>query len=141
MKTVTLLMLIGVLTLMTAGCAPPPPPAGAPKTTGAGPVVAQAPAQPPAPAQTITITATEMAFSSTSLEVQAGQLVTLTLRNNGVLEHNWQGKIGDETIVVTAQPKQSASKTFTPQTPGTYRIVCTVAGHEQAGMVATLVVK
>jgi len=140
MKTVSLLMLLAALSLMAAACAPPPPP-GVAKTTGAGPAVAQAPVQAAAPAQAITITATEMAFSPTSLEVKAGQPVTLTLRNNGVVEHNWQGKIGDETILVTAQPKQSASKTFTPQTAGTYKIVCTVPGHEQAGMVATLVVK
>lgn len=31
--------------------------------------------------------------------------------------------------------------TFTPQSPGTYKVICTVPGHEQAGMVAALVVK
>ena len=30
---------------------------------------------------------------------------------------------------------------FTPSTPGTYQFICTVAGHKEAGMVGTLIVK
>jgi uncharacterized cupredoxin-like copper-binding protein len=134
MKTITLLMFVGALTLLTGACAPPPPPV-------ANAAAAKAPAAAAAPAQEITITATEMAFSPTTLEVKAGQPVTLTVKNNGVLEHNWQAQIGSELVQVTAQPKQSASKTFTPQTAGTYKIICNIPGHEQAGMVAQLVVK
>ena len=141
MKTLALLAFLGACTLLAAGCAPPPPPAGVARTTGAGPAVVQAPVPAQTTAQAITITATEMAFSPGSLEVKAGQPVTLTVRNNGVVEHNWQANIGNETVLITAQPKQSASKTFTPQTPGTYKVICSVPGHEQAGMVATLVVK
>jgi len=126
MRIFSLLMLMGSLTLLTAACAPAQPAAAAKST---------------APAQEISITATEMAFSPATLEVKAGQPVTLTVKNNGVLEHNWQATIGSETIVVAVQPKQSASRTFTPQTAGTYKIICNVPGHEQAGMVATLVVK
>jgi uncharacterized cupredoxin-like copper-binding protein len=119
-------MLMGSLMVMAAACAPAQPAAAAKST---------------APAQEVTITATEMAFSPPTLEVKAGQPVTLTVKNNGVLEHNWQTVIGNETIVVAAQPKQSASRAFTPQTAGAYKIICNVPGHEQAGMVATLVVK
>ena len=126
MRRSLVLMLIGSLMLLTAACAPAQPAAAAKST---------------APAQQLTITATEMAFSPTTLEAKAGQPVTLTVKNNGVLEHNWQATIGNETILVTAQPKQSGSRTFTPQTPGTYKVICNVPGHEQAGMVATLVVK
>ena len=131
MRRLLMLMLMGSL-LLSAACAPPPPPTAA---------AAAAPAKPAAPAQEVTITATEMAFSPTTLEVKAGEPVTLTVKNNGVLEHNWQAVIGGETIVVAVQPKQSASRTFTPQAAGTYKVICNVPGHEQAGMVATLVVK
>ena len=47
---------------------------------------------------------------------------------------------GSDAVMVTAQPKQSASTTFTPQTAGTYTFVCTMPGHEQSGMVGMLVV-
>jgi len=127
-----MLILLGIMTLAMAACAPPPPPAA-----NAAPAAAKATTPP----QQITVTATEMAFSPTTLEAKVGQPITLTLRNNGVLEHNWQAQIGNDTIVVAVQPKQSASRTFTPQTAGTYKVVCTVPGHEQAGMVATLVVR
>ena len=74
-------------------------------------------------------------------EVAVGQPVKLTLKNNGVVEHNWRAQVGSDAPMVTARPKQSASTTFTPQTAGTFKFVCTMPGHEQSGMVGTLVVK
>jgi uncharacterized cupredoxin-like copper-binding protein len=136
MKALWFLLSLTLVSALTTGCVPPPPPAAAAKAPAS--TSATAPAAAP---QAVTITATEMAFSPTTVEVRAGQPVALTLRNTGVVEHNWQGKIGDEMIVVTAMPKQSATRTFTAHTPGTYKIVCSVPGHEQAGMIATLVVR
>ena len=126
MRTLPILMLAAALVLLTTACGATRP--------------AAADKSGPAPRE-VTVTATEMAFSPAAIEVAAGQPVKLTFRNNGVVEHNWQGQVDGETILVTAQPRQSASKTFIPHTPGTYRIVCSVPGHEQAGMVATLTVR
>ena len=125
------LALIAVLALLTTACGSTQPAAAA---KGSAPVATGT-------AQEVTVTATEMVFSPSTVEVTAGQPVRLTLRNNGVVEHNWQTQIGAEAVVVTARPRQSASTTFTPQTPGTYKVICSVPGHEQAGMVGTLTVK
>ena len=131
MKVRRYLVLLAAIPMLLVGCVSAPP----------SPAVKVQPAAVSAPPQAITVTATEMAFSPTTFEARVGQPVTLTLRNNGVLEHNWQAKIGAETILVTVPPKQEASKTFTPSAAGTYKVICTVPGHEMAGMVATLVVK
>jgi plastocyanin len=121
-----LVLVLAAFTLLGTACAPAQPAAAA--KAGSTP-------------KEIIVTATEMAFSPTSLEVAVGQPVKLTLKNNGVVEHNLKAQIGSDALMVTAQPKQSASTTFTPQTPGTYKFVCTVLGHEAAGMVGTVVVK
>jgi plastocyanin len=126
MRAFPILTLLAALALLTTACGAARP-AAADKSD-------RAPRE-------VTVTATEMAFSPAAIEATAGQPVKLTFRNNGMVEHNWRGQVDGETILVTAQPLQSASKTFTPRTPGTYKIVCSVPGHEQAGMVATLTVR
>ena len=39
-----------------------------------------------------------------------------------------------------SRPGQTAKIRFVIDTPGTYRILCTIPGHAEAGMVGTLVV-
>ena len=126
MRAFPILTLLAALALLTTACGAARPAAA--DKSGSAP-------------REVTVTATEMAFSPASIEVAAGQPVKLTFRNNGVVEHNWQGQVDGEAILVTAQPRQSASKTFTPRTAGTYKFICSVPGHEQAGMVATLTVR
>lgn len=111
----------------------------------------------------LTIEATEFGFSPDLIEVTAGQPVRLTLNNVGVVEHDWSishirvanvrehsiqsaghgndmhGK--DPDLHVAVMTGQSGVVEFTPIEPGKYEIACTVAGHKEAGMVGTLVVK
>jgi uncharacterized cupredoxin-like copper-binding protein len=124
------LTLIGGLVWLTTACGPAQP-------------VAAKRATPEAtrPTQDVTVVATEMAFTPATFELTAGQPVKLTLKNDGAVPHNWQAELGSEKILVIAQPGQSASTTFTPRVPGTYRTLCTIPGHAQAGMVGTLIVK
>ena len=122
--------LVGALALAATACGPAPS-ASAAKEAGASQAAGQA----------VTVTLTEMQFSPATVRVKAGTPVTLTAANKGVLEHNWHVKIGNETVQIDARSGQTATKTFTPTTPGTYTVVCTVAGHEQAGMKGTLVVE
>ena len=126
MRAFPLLALIAALALLTSACGPARS-AAAEKSTAAP--------------REVTVTATEMAFSPTTIELTAGQPVKLTFKNNGLVEHSWQSQIDGEAILLTAPSHQSASKTFTPRAPGTYKVICTVPGHEQAGMVATVTVR
>jgi uncharacterized cupredoxin-like copper-binding protein len=130
MKPLLIMMLMAILALVTTACGRAQPAAAA---RGPASTAVSAPKE-------VTVTATEMAFTPAKIELASGQPVKLTLKNNGMTEHTWQVQLGTETIVVSAQPRQSASTTFTPAAPGTYRFVCNIPGHEPAGMVGTLVV-
>lgn len=115
---------------------------------------------PPTPKE-MTVEGAEFKFTPESLEVNVGQPVKLTFKNLGVLEHDFSvmeipllGNAATEPASghsheMTVQPElhvaasggQAATITFTPTEPGTYEILCTVAGHKEAGMKGLLVVK
>ena len=135
MKRILGAALVGALALAATACAPAPS-ASAAKDAGAPTAGANQ-----AAGQAVTVTLTEMQFGPATVPVKAGTPVSLTAANKGMLEHNWHVKIGNETVQVDARPGQTATKTFTPTTLGTYTVVCTIAGHEQAGMKGTLVVE
>ena len=131
-----------------------------------GILVACRPAEPAdVPVQEIALTATDIAYDMNRLEVTAGQPVKVTLHNNGALEHDFSiieiphtGKMVaeeaegdmaghdmnnmpmDPEIHVASPMGESLSVEFIPTTSGEYEFFCTVAGHEEAGMVGTLVV-
>lgn len=115
--------------------------------------------------QKIALTATDIAYDKDRLEVTAGQPVKVTLHNNGALEHDFSimeiphtGEVmaeaakgdmaGHDMSNMTMDPEihvaspmgESLSVEFIPTTSGEYEFFCTVAGHEEAGMVGTLVV-
>ena len=80
----------------------------------------------------------EMAYRPAEIAIPAGRPATLVLRNRGALQHDFSidalrlspdVRPGDELTVEIAAP------------PGRYRVYCTFPGHEEAGMVATLVVE
>ncbi|MBE2222128.1 MAG: cupredoxin domain-containing protein [Anaerolineae bacterium] len=113
----------------------------------------------------LSLTATDIAFDTNRLEVKAGEQVHVTLHNEGVLEHDFsimkmphtgdvmaeesEHGMGHDMSSMSMEPEihvaaptgESLSVEFTPSTPGEYEFFCTVAGHKEAGMVGTLVVK
>jgi len=112
-------------------------------------------------AQPISIEVTEFKFQPATLEVSAGRPVKLTLLNKGTVEHDWaimkipmtgmsdsamaghnmSGMPNAPELHMNAMPGRTAQLEFTPSEKGTYQIICLVAGHKEAGMVGTLVVK
>jgi uncharacterized cupredoxin-like copper-binding protein len=103
----------------------------------------------------LAITATDFAFTPANVSVEAGQEVTLTLTNNGSVEHEWvimaagyqvttPFDADDEPHVYwegEVEAGETGTFTFTaPSQPGDYQLVCGVAGHLEAGMVGTLTV-
>ncbi|HRQ41594.1 MAG TPA: cupredoxin domain-containing protein [Chloroflexota bacterium] len=144
MKKVALCLLVIVAAVLTA-CSSTAEPSLVPRTE-------------------FTLKATDIAFDNTRLEAQAGQPVRLTLQNEGVLEHDFSimemphtGEVvvdhevmaGHDMGHMSAEPDIHVAAAagsrnmieFVPSEPGEYEFVCTVAGHKEAGMVGTLVVK
>ncbi len=98
---------------------------------------------------------TEFAFTPSSSSVSAGSEVTLTLTNDGTVDHNWvlmdagytvttpfddadRAKVFAETSLAAGD---SATFTFTaPSEAGTHQVVCSIPGHLEAGMEASLTV-
>src|SRR5512143_1655881 len=106
---------------------------------------------------TINVTITDYAYTPNSFTVPAGAQVTLKAHNNGLVEHEFaimklgtsvtppfgdkdEGNIYWELDEIGAGTTKSATFTAPPE-PGTYEVVCGLAGHIEKGMVATLIVK
>src|SRR5688572_14310050 len=107
--------------------------------------------------QVIEVVAENTRFEPAVINVPAGKEVTLKLKNLDPNEHDLEvrgltpakksggghdghGSAGFETIAVHARAKKTASIKFVADRPGTYEVICTIAGHEQSGMVAKLIV-
>jgi plastocyanin len=85
-----------------------------------------------------------------AVSARRGEL-RLIIRNLGILTHNVAvetiPEIGSEDPVeeiartATVHEGERAEVTFTIDKPGTYRLVCTIANHDDLGQVGTLVVK
>lgn len=97
-------------------------------------------AQPPAPAPAaegqIAITENEWAIQPKEITAKAGK-VTFVIKNEGAVEHNFviEG-VGEVDKIAPGETKQLE---VTLQ-PGTYKVVCNLPGHQEAGMEATLTV-
>jgi len=114
------------------------------------------------PKTEITLELTDFAYSSLSIDVPVGQPVVLTLKNEGLVEHDFVIEKIDVTNVVaqdggseghdahgieanydlhiSTQAGETSILQFTVAEPGTYEIFCSVAGHKEAGMVGELIV-
>ena len=109
----------------------------------------------------ITITVKEFAFDPNIITVTAGEPVELTFINEGAVEHDFAVEVipvtdvstsggsdhhisGDHSkyALHTSTPAgETSTLTFTPTEPGTYKIICSVPGHLDAGMTGELIVK
>ena len=122
-----------------------------------------APAAPAAalPMLELSVEARDFSYEPAMLELLAGQPVGLTLVNLGALEHDLSvmeialqapavehspdghSMEMSETpeLHVSAQAGETGLVEFTPTQAGAYEFYCTVAGHKEAGMVGTLIVR
>lgn len=113
----------------------------------------------------VTIVATDIAYDIERIEAAVGQPISLTLDNQGVLEHDFsiveiplQGEVTtghaeepeehdmsgvaeEPTVHVAAAQDGQSTIEFTPAAPGQYTYYCTVSGHREAGMEGVLVVE
>ncbi len=110
----------------------------------------------------VTVTLKEFAFEPASISVSAGQPVEITLINAGAVEHDFAIEVipvedvstegsmsGHDMSAQHAEfdlhtatgPGETSILKFTPTQPGTYKIICSVPGHLEAGMTGELIVK
>ena len=105
------------------------------------------------PSTEIHVDMTDFAFAPNQYIVAAGQEITLQLQHAGTVEHDfiimkYESSVGehfdeaDQPNIywqIKVQPGETETIRFTaPDHPGTYQIVCGMAGHVEAGMVGKL---
>ena len=78
-------------------------------------------------------------FGPETLTVTAGQAVTLNLTNADMVSHSFD--VDELALHVEMPVKETTMVTFMAIEPGEYQIYCSVPGHTEAGMVATLLVE
>lgn len=117
--------------LLVGGCA-----GSGTEAPAAGRSSAAASASPAAVGVVLAVTGTEYSFGPEALTASAGS-TTIRFTNNGAMEHDLS--IDALGVKLTAQPGKSAEATVTLK-PGTYTSYCSVPGHRQSGMRATLTV-
>lgn len=87
----------------------------------------------------IVVVSTEFAFDPSTLTVTEGEVVNIRLENEGTLEHSIE--IVRYGLHLHTSAGGTATGSFTPPEPGTYKFICMVAGHEELGMVGEIVVE
>lgn len=132
MKRTITTLLLPALILLAAACGggsdtegtqtPAPADAGTPAAAGSG---------------SVEFVATEFAFDPSEASVPADTDITVSLRNDGNIEHDWS--IKDQDLNILAAAGQTGTGTLNLP-PGTYTFYCSIPGHEAAGMVGTLTV-
>jgi plastocyanin len=97
---------------------------------------------PPPSVPEVQVTAVEYHFTLSRTTVPAGKVI-LEFVNNGQDEHNLNALPSSGPLAATFS--NAASKSVSHQVvelrPGAYTLFCSLAGHEQKGMKATLVVE
>lgn len=88
--------------------------------------------------QRLDVTAREFAFSPAKFSIEKPGPIVVNFTNAGVVEHDFT--ITGVTGRAHALPASKGTGTFDLTKPGTYAVMCSIPGHKEAGMVATLVV-
>lgn len=89
----------------------------------------------------IEVTGTDgLAFEPDAFRVPSAEEVSVTLTSEPSVEHDFVvADVGGEDVeVVRAAAGETGSGTISIDEPGTYDVYCSIPGHRQAGMEATL---
>jgi plastocyanin len=88
-------------------------------------------------ASDVTVVATEFAFDPEDLTIAGGTDVTITVDNQGVVEHDLT--VDELDLEIYAAAGTSTSETVNLPA-GTYVMYCSIPGHRTSGMEGTLTV-
>lgn len=116
-------------------------------------ILASACAPSPRPAAQAEISFRYSRFEPSTLTVPAGIPVTITLRNDDPIEHEWivgpssvhqvhragtEAFHGELPTEVTVPPYQTRTTTVVFDTPGNLAFICHLPGHEAYGMTGSV---
>ena len=87
----------------------------------------------------IALKAKEFLYEPKETTAQAGEIV-FVVKNDGAIEHNFvlQDAAQKTLAAVAVIEPGTLAQVKAVLTPGTYNIICSLPGHREAGMVATL---
>jgi len=86
----------------------------------------------------VTLIAEDIVWSTDLIEAQLGQEIQLTIRNDGVLDHNFE--FAELAINVLLTPGESQTLSFVLSEAGTFDYICSIPGHEEAGMAGVITI-
>jgi len=109
-------------------------------TTSAAPAKGAPKAKGPGGTLALSADPTQLAFDKTALASKPGK-ITINLDNPAQIPHSIAVKDGSTLVGESKQVAQSKTSVTVDLPPGKYEFLCTVPGHEQAGMKGTLTVK
>lgn len=94
-----------------------------------------------AAAPAVTFRATEFLYKPGEGTAHAGEVVFI-VKNEGAIEHNFviQNAAKKNVAEIAVMEPGTTTEVRAAIAPGTYAIFCTLPGHREAGMAATLVV-
>jgi uncharacterized cupredoxin-like copper-binding protein len=82
-----------------------------------------------------------MKYAPDTLNVKAGEPVTIVFKNSGIIAHDLVTSGADKNVkLVNLGSGKQQRATFEANKPGTYEFVCQQPGHKEAGMVGKIVV-
>jgi uncharacterized cupredoxin-like copper-binding protein len=87
----------------------------------------------------VALNTVDLAFEPNEFAIAANTDVTITITNEGVLEHDFA--VDDLGVQSELLASGDTTTVTINAAPGTYEFHCTVPGHAQAGMVGTLTVQ
>lgn len=95
-------------------------------------------AEPVTGATEVPVRAGDLWFEPDTLEITAGDIVNVTVTNEGRIFHDFT--VPDLDFMIDVEPGNTVRGALEAVAPGKYEFLCTVPGHAAAGMVGTLVV-
>ncbi len=94
----------------------------------------------PEPPRAVPLKVTEFTINPGEISAQVGERLSFRIANLGVLEHDVSvhDPNGEEVALLSLLPNQHGTLQVEPSMAGEWRIICTLPGHEMAGMTASL---
>ncbi|MCY9693376.1 cupredoxin domain-containing protein [Paenibacillus alginolyticus] len=88
------------------------------------------------PDKVLLVKAAEYSFTPSSIRIIAGQKIQLVLDNTGQVEHDFE--ISGTNVHIHAAPGKKSEMIVSLDKAGYYQVICTLPGHKDAGMSASI---